>query len=93
MRMAARRAFRDQLMALLYSLPALFVAFVVTGWVAMTVVAISLREVLPLVGVSAAYLIAFLAVGAAIRFGAFGAHQAWKRAEQELHEHHSGGRH
>jgi hypothetical protein len=87
LRMAARRAFRDQMMALLYSLPALFIAFVVTGWISMTVVAISLGEVLPLVGVSAAYVIAFLAVGAAIRFGAFGAHQAWQRAQEEMRWH------
>lgn len=85
--MAARRAFRDQLVALLYSLPALFIAFVVTGWIAMTVVAISLGEVMPLLGVSAAYLVAFLAVGMAIRFGAFGAKRAAQRVEDEIHEH------
>lgn len=80
--MAARRAFRDQLVALLYSLPALFIAFVVTGWIAMTVVAISLGEVLPLVGVSTAYLISFVAVGVALRFGRFGARTVRDRAER-----------
>lgn len=86
-RMAARRAFRDQLVALLYSLPALFIAFVITGWIAMTVVAISLNEVLPLVGVSIAYLVAFVAVGVAIRFGWFGVRRAWERAVDEIREH------
>ena len=86
-RMAARRAFRDQLVALLYSLPALFIAFVITGWIAMTVVAISLNEVMPLVGVSIAYLVAFVAVGVAIRFGWFGARRAWERAADEIREH------
>lgn len=86
-RMAARRAFRDQLVALLYSLPALFIAFVITGWIAMTVVAISLNEVMPLVGVSMAYLVAFVAVGVAIRFGWFGVHQAWERLAEEIREH------
>jgi hypothetical protein len=77
--MAARRAFRDQLLALLYALPALFVAFVVTAWIAMTVVAVTRGEVLPLVGVSVAYLVGFLAVGVAIKLGWFGARQAWER--------------
>lgn len=86
LRMRARHAFRDQMVALLYSLPALFLAFVVTGWIAMTVVAISLGEVLPLVGVSIAYLVAFVAVGVAIRFGWFGAKRAWKRASEELED-------
>ena len=86
-RMEARSAFRDQMVALLYSLPVLFIAFVVTGWIAMTVVAIHMGEVLPLVGVSAAYLIAFGAVGMAIRFGAFGAHRAMERVEEEIEEH------
>lgn len=90
LRMAARRAFRDQLIALLYSLPALFIAFIVTGWIAMTVVAISLGEVLPLVGVSAAYLLAFIAVGVAMRFGWFGVRRAWERALDELRHHHGG---
>lgn len=90
LRMATRRAFRDQLVALLYSLPALFIAFVITGWIAMTVVAISLNEVLPLVGVSIAYLVAFVAVGVAIRFGWFGARRTWERAADELRGHGSG---
>jgi uncharacterized membrane protein len=77
--MAARRAFRDQLLALLYALPALFVAFVVTAWIAMTVVAVTRGEILPLVGVSGAYLVGFLAVGIAIKLGWFGARQAWER--------------
>lgn len=85
--MTPRSAFSDQMVALLYSLPALFIAFVITGWIAMTVVAISLEEVLPIVGVSAAYLIAFLAVGVAIRFGAFGARRAAERVEEEIEEH------
>jgi hypothetical protein len=89
-RMEARSAFRDQMVALLYSLPVLFIAFVVTGWIAMTVVAIHMGEVLPLVGVSAAYLIAFLAVGMAIRFGAFGARRAVERVEEEIEEHRGG---
>lgn len=85
-RMEAKRAFSDQLVALIYSLPALFLAFIVTGWIAMTVVAISLGEVLPLVGVSAAYLIAFIAVAVALRFGAFGVKKTVQRAEDELEE-------
>ena len=89
-RMEARSAFRDQMVALLYSLPVLFIAFVVTGWIAMTVVAIHMGEVLPLVGVSAAYLLAFLAVGIAIRFGAFGARRALHRVEDEIEEHRHG---
>jgi hypothetical protein len=76
---AARKAFHDQLVALLYALPALFLAFVVTGWIAMTVVAVSLGRVLPLVGVSIAYLVGFIAVALAIRFGWFGALSAWTR--------------
>ncbi|MFW5946920.1 MAG: hypothetical protein ACOCUW_00395 [Gemmatimonadota bacterium] len=79
---AARRAFHDQLVALLYALPALFLAFVLTGWIAMTVVAIYRGEVLPLVGVSIAYLAGFAAVGVAIRFGWFGARRAWERFSQ-----------
>lgn len=77
--MAARRAFQQQLVALLYALPALFVAFVVTAWIAMTVVAVTLGEVLPLVGVSVAYLVGFVAVGVAVKFGWFGARRAWQR--------------
>lgn len=87
LRMAARKAFQDQLVALLYSLPALFIAFVITGWIAMTVVAISLEEVLPIVGVSTAYLLAFAAVAMAIRFGAFSAHRMAERVEDEIDEH------
>lgn len=86
-RMTPRSAFSDQMVALLYSLPALFIAFVVTGWIAMTVVAISLQEVLPIVGVAAAYLIAFAAVAVALRFGAFSAHQVAERVEEEIEEH------
>lgn len=77
--MAARKALRDQLTALLYALPALFIAFVLTGWIAMTVVAIYLGETLPLIGVSFAYLAGFATVGVALRFGWFGARRAWKR--------------
>jgi hypothetical protein len=76
---AAKKAFHDQLIALLYAMPALFLAFVLTGWIAMTVVAITLGEVLPLVGVSLAYLVGFVAVGVAVRFGWFGAQRAWDR--------------
>ncbi len=82
--MAAKRAFRDQLVALLYALPALFLAFVLTGWIAMTVVAVSLGEVLPLVGVAGAYLVAFMAVWIALRFGWFGMRQAWHRFSEEV---------
>jgi ABC-type microcin C transport system permease subunit YejE len=81
--MAARKALRDQLVALLYALPALFLAFVLTGWIAMTVVAISHGHPLPLIGVSIAYLFGFLVVGVALRFGWFGARRAWRRFSQE----------
>lgn len=81
---AARKAFRDQLIALLYALPALFLAFVLTGWIAMTVVAITMGDVAPLVGVSVAYLVGFLVVGVAIRFGWFGARRAWERFSIDL---------
>lgn len=80
---AARRAFREQLTALLYALPALFIAFVVTGWIAMTAVAIYTGEVLPIVGVSVAYVLGFIAVGVALRFGWFGARRAWDRLAAE----------
>jgi hypothetical protein len=63
----------------LYAMPALFLAFVLTGWIAMTVVAINLGEAVPLVGVSLAYLVGFVAVGMAMRFGWFGARRAWER--------------
>lgn len=77
--MAARKAFQHQLIALLYALPALFVAFVVTAWISMTVVAVTLNEVMPLVGVSTAYLLGFVAVGVAVKFPWFGARRAWER--------------
>jgi hypothetical protein len=76
---AARRAFRDQMLALLYALPALFMAFVLTGWIAMTVVAITAGQAIPLLGVALAYLVGFAVVAVAIRFGWFGARRAWER--------------
>lgn len=63
----------------MYAMPALFLAFVLTGWIAMSVVAINLGEALPLVGVSLAYLVGFAAVGVAMKFGWFGARRAWER--------------
>lgn len=86
-RTTPRQAVSEQLVALLFALPALFVAFVITGWIAMTVVAISLGAVLPLLGVAAAYLVAFAAVAVAIRFGAFAAHRVAERVEDEIEEH------
>lgn len=80
---AARKAFEEQLVAMLYALPALFLAFVLTGWIAMTVVAITLGEVLPIIGVSLAYLAGFFAVAFAVRFGWFGARRAWDRFAAE----------
>ncbi len=77
--MAARRALRDQLLALLYALPALFLAFVLTGWIAMTIIAVSHGHTLPLIGVSAAYVLGIVVVGMALRFGWFGARRAWER--------------
>jgi hypothetical protein len=79
METAAKKALHDQMLALLYALPALFLAFVLTGWIAMTVVAINAGSAIPLVGVAVAYVVGLTVVGVAIRFGWVGAQGAWQR--------------
>ncbi len=81
---SSRRAFRDQLLALLYVLPVLFLAFVLTGWIAMSIVAIHLGKVLPLVGVSIAYVIGLATIAVALRFGWFGTRDAWERLSRDI---------
>jgi MFS family permease len=83
---SARRAFRDQLFALLYVLPVLFLAFVLTGWIAMTIVAIYLGRVLPLIGVAIAYVVGLAAVAVALRFGWFGVRDAWERLSHDIEQ-------
>jgi hypothetical protein len=78
-RMTVRNAFRDQMTGLLYALPAVVIAFMVAGWIAMTMLAIHLARIGPLIGVSLAYLVGFLLVVVAVRQGWFGTREAWRR--------------
>ncbi len=82
--MTMRGAFRDQMTGLLYALPAVVIAFMVAGWIAMTMLAIHLARIGPLLGVSVAYLIGFGIVAVAVRQGWFGTREAWRRFRDAL---------
>jgi len=82
--MSVRSAFRDQMIGLLYALPAVVIAFMVAGWIAMTMLAIHMARVGPLLGVSVAYLVGFALVVIAVRKGWFGTRAAWRRFTDAL---------
>jgi hypothetical protein len=65
----ARNAWEDQLHALLYMLPGMFIGFIVSGWIALTIYAIYKMSVLAIMFTSAAWIGGAAIVGWAINKG------------------------
>lgn len=63
------RAWQDLALAVLYAVPALALAWLVTVWIAMTMIASYLGRIGPMIGVSVAWAIGIVAVAAGAVYG------------------------